>query len=228
MYVVVLCAIVVALALVFTLIRQSLWSLINVPRQLMQLAHGAMVRRNHAIEHATANVLEERYGSQAIDGCATVEGFRIVAAVDPVLLLDAAREGLLRLQRGDRALALHKRCSTTLLLSYTIVTGLLLSMLNAAHAVTIPNLSLVLIIAIASTPKLSNLMQRFVTTSTDVKGMSIGGVELVPPTMAMGFATPGGVEFAIRTKPARRGYRTPNQFNEHAHVHVPVENQRQK
>src|SRR5687768_7979943 len=99
-----------ALALLFFVLRQSLWSVLNVPRQLTQLVHGLAVRRNHAIEHATVNVLEERYGSQLVDGCATTEGFRIRAAIDPALLLDAAREGLLRLQRGDRALAIHGRC----------------------------------------------------------------------------------------------------------------------
>lgn len=213
-----------ALALLFFVLRQSLWSLLNVPRQVAQLVHGLAVRRNHAIEHATVNVLEERYGSQLVDGCATTEGFRIRAAIDPALLLDAAREGLLRLQRGDRALAIHGRCTTALLLSYLTVSSSLISLLATTNTVSPQNLALVLVLTVAATPKISRLVQRFLTTSLDVKGMTIGAVELVPPTLFMGLALDGGAEFAVRTKPERRIYHPPYRYGERVPVYVPVEN----
>jgi hypothetical protein len=213
-----------ALALLFFVLRQSLWSVLNVPRQVTQLVHGLAVRRNHAIEHATVNVLAERYGQQLVDGCATTEGFRIRAAIDPALLLDAAREGLLRLQRGDRALAIHGRCTTALLLSYAVVSTSLISLLATTHAVSPQNLALVLVLTVAATPKISRLVQRFLTTSMDVKGMTIGAVELVPPTLFMGLAFNGGAEFAVRTKPERRIYHPPYRYGERVPVYVPVEN----
>lgn len=214
-----------ALALLFLVLRQSLWSVLNVPRQVGQLVHGLAVRRNHAIEHATVNVLEERYGSQLVDGCATTEGFRIRAAIDPALLLDAAREGLLRLQRGDRALAIHGRCTTALLISYLVVSGSLISLLATTNTVSPQNLALVLVLTVAATPKISRLVQRFLTTSLDVKGMTIGAIELVPPTLFMGLALDGGgAEFAVRTKPERRIYQPPYRYGERVPVYVPVEN----
>ncbi len=212
-----------ALAILFFGLGQSVWSLVNVPRQILNLVHGLAVRRNHAIEHATVNVLEERYGSQLVDGCATPEGFRIRAAIDPVLLFDAAREGLLRLQRGDRALAIHRRCATALVLTYLTLGSSLITLLLATDAISPFNLTLVLILTVAATPKVSRLLQRFLTTSMDVKGMSIGAVELVQPTLVMGFAFVGGVEFAVRTKPARRIFHSPMRYGERVPVYVPVE-----
>lgn len=216
------------LALLLLVLRQSLWSVLGVPRQIGQLIHGLNVRRNHAIEHATVHVLEELYGAKMVDGCATTEGFRIRAAVDPVLIFDAAREGLSRLQRGDGALAINRRCATALLVSYFAVGGSLVSLLLTTHNVSPLNLALVLILTVAATPKISRVVQRFLTTSLDVKGMSIGGVELVAPTLMMGFAFAGGAEFAVRTKPARRIYHPPYRYGEQVPIYVPNENRERR
>lgn len=213
-----------ALAILFVTLGQPVWSLLNVPRQVAHLGRGLAVRRNHAIEHATVNVLEERYGSQLMDGCATPEGFRIRAAIDPALLLDAAREGLLRLQRGDRALAINQRCATALVLSHLTLGSSLITMLLTTQTVSPLNLVLVLILSVFLTPKISRLSQRFLTTSMDVKGMSIGAVELVPPTLVLGFAFAGGAEIAICIKPARRIYQPPYRYGERVPVYVPVDN----
>ncbi|MCA0354819.1 MAG: DUF6391 domain-containing protein [Chloroflexi bacterium] len=214
-----------ALAVIFWFFGQPIWSLLNVPRQLNQLWQGVAVRRNHAIEHATVNVLEERYGSQLVDGCATTEGFRIRAAIDPALLLDAAREGLLRLQRGERSMAIYRRCATALSFCFLTVASIGLGMVAFLDMLSSTSIFLALTIAGALTPKLSPLFQRFFTTSLDVKGMSIGAIELVPPTLFMGLSfAAGGAEFAVRTKPARRIYQPPYRYGERVPVYVPVEN----
>ncbi len=210
-----------ALALLFLFLGQPLWSLLNVPRQALFLWQGSAARRNHAIEHATVNVLEERYGTVALDGYSTSEGFRIRGPIDPAMLLDAAREGLLRLQRGDRALAVHVRCATTLTASHLVMSSLLIASLVVAEVASIFNIALSLLIAVALAPKLSRWLQRWIITSMDVKGMSIGAIELVQPRLVLGVMLAGGAEFAVRTKPARRVYHTPYRYGEH--VFVPVE-----
>ena len=41
------------------------------------------VRRNHALEHATVNVIEERYGPSNIAGMAYEDGFTLKGTLDP-------------------------------------------------------------------------------------------------------------------------------------------------
>ena len=185
------------------------------------LWHGATVRRNHAIEHATVNVLEERYGHHALDGYATHEGFHIRGAVDPVLLLDAAREALLRLQRGDRTLAILTRCTTTLLCSFVAAWSGLTLALALANTLTALTLLLAALLAAVVAPTISHWLQRSIIISLDVKGMSIGGVELLQPEPLFGFKLVG-VELAVRTKPARRVYHHPYRYGDPAYVPVEV------
>lgn len=216
-----------ALLALFLLVGQPIASLAQVPHQVGQLLHGLLVRRNHAIQHATVNVLEERYGPSDLDGYATTEGFHIRGKIDPALLFDAAREGLLRLQRGDRALAIQRRCATTLAAGHVSVAATLLAVIAASHAFSPLNLALVALLAMALAPKLSRLLQR-ITTSMDVKGMGIGSIELVPPRRVFGLLLAEGVEFAVRIKPARRIYQPPYRYGERVPVYVPSERQHQR
>lgn len=205
------------------ILNQPLVSLLRVPQQVVYLLRGGMVRRNHAIQHATVHVLEERYGASRLHGYATTEGFRLRGTIEPAMLLDAAREGLLRLQRGDRALAIHSRCATSLATSHTFVSGLVMWVLAAINMVSLASTVAGLLLATLLTPTISQLAQRFITTSLDVKGMSIGGIELIAPKQLLGFALASGAEFAVRTKPARRIYQPPYRYGERVPVYVPVE-----
>ncbi|MCG0275493.1 MAG: DUF6391 domain-containing protein, partial [Thermosediminibacteraceae bacterium] len=57
---------------------QSLFNIVTIPGQLLKIATDKRVRKNHSLEHATINVLEERYGrTLRIGGLAYSDGFSI-------------------------------------------------------------------------------------------------------------------------------------------------------
>jgi hypothetical protein len=72
------------------------------------------VRRNHALEHATMNVLGERYRALRLVGRSGPGGFYIYGDVPTEALIAAAQEGLQRLKAGQRQMAIHPTCGTNL------------------------------------------------------------------------------------------------------------------
>mgnify|MGYP001321711127 CR=1 FL=1 len=94
----------------------SVSNLITLPLQMVAVALDGARRRNHALEHATVNVLEQRYGRRLLaSGFAEADGFFINGVgPDPRVVLDAAQEALRRLQAGESELAIHPRCGTVI------------------------------------------------------------------------------------------------------------------
>ncbi len=72
------------------------------------------VRQNHALEHATMHILNRRYPYLRLMGRSSLSGFYLYGALDTQELADAVSEALLRLQQGERHLAIHPRCGTNL------------------------------------------------------------------------------------------------------------------
>jgi uncharacterized protein (TIGR03382 family) len=79
---------------------------------LLNLPLIARVRRNHALEHATMQVLSERDNTLALMGRSSLWGFYIYGNVDTEDVVDAAREGLRRLKTGRREMAIHPNCGS--------------------------------------------------------------------------------------------------------------------
>ena len=75
------------------------------------------VRRNHALEHATIAVLLARHGlGLQLAGHAAPGGFYISGNVTAAQVGSAAEEALVRLQGGERHLALSPLCGTNIVL----------------------------------------------------------------------------------------------------------------
>jgi len=74
----------------------------------------SLVRRNHALEHATMTVLSERQRGLRLVGRSSLWGFYIYGDVPTESLLAAAQEGLRRLKAGQRQMAIHPNCGTNL------------------------------------------------------------------------------------------------------------------
>jgi Na+/H+ antiporter NhaB len=74
------------------------------------------IRRNHALEHATLNILRMCKGL-TLSGYSDFEGFWVVGEVTLEDLQQAADEALLRLKQGDARLAVHAYCGTNLVVS---------------------------------------------------------------------------------------------------------------
>ncbi len=72
------------------------------------------VRSNHALEHATLHILQERGTRVALGGISDAGGFWIYGEVSTEEIAEAAREGLRRLAEGESDLAVHPNCGTNI------------------------------------------------------------------------------------------------------------------
>ena len=75
----------------------------------------SQIRKNHALEHATLQVLaKNKVPAGRLFGYSGPGGFWLVGTVSTDALTDAAQEALLRLQQGEAKLAIHPNCGTNL------------------------------------------------------------------------------------------------------------------
>ena len=88
--------------------------------RVLDLPLVSRVRRNHALEHATLQVLTEEHGTARLMGRSSFWGFTIYGEVDTEELLDAAREGLRRLKAGQQTMAIHPNCGSNYVVAGTI------------------------------------------------------------------------------------------------------------
>jgi hypothetical protein len=79
-------------------------------------------RQHHAIEHATIHLLSARRSGQRYSGFSDPFGFTIYGEVDEHDLRRAVGDALLRLQAGEKELAIHPFCGTNLATSAVMVT----------------------------------------------------------------------------------------------------------
>jgi hypothetical protein len=70
------------------------------------------IRRNHALEHATVHVLNQRLGHLSLVGRSDWNGFTLYGPIDTAEVKLAAHEALRRLRQGEADLAVHPRCGT--------------------------------------------------------------------------------------------------------------------
>lgn len=180
----------------------SLWTLYRLPGQFLQIARDRRRRRNHALEHATVNVLEEQAGrSLRVGGFAEPDGFFLQGVSDPQVVLKAAREGLRRLQAGEPELALHPRCGTTLVAAQGIGAISFLAILLLAPRLSLIGIGVALLFAMWLARPVSLFLQRTLTTSTDVANLTVDTVErdvLANPVLVL-FGG-GAAQFKVRTR----------------------------
>ncbi len=155
----------------------SIFNIFTIPRQLIKIALNKGLRANHALEHATINVIEERLGCLNLTGMGQEDGFIVQGPVDSYLLESAARVGLERLKRGETNLAIHRRCGTSILAANLVSSVLIIFFLWAFGYFGLSYILLALIAAQLLGPHLGRIMQKYITTTADVEGMEIVGVE---------------------------------------------------
>jgi hypothetical protein len=136
------------------------------------------IRRNHGLEHATINILSQRFPYLRLAGYSFPGGFFILGDIPTADLREAVIQALVRMSNGERTLAIHDHCGTNYVAS-GFIAGLL-AWLGMAGAKSkrdkVERLPLVIALAtfgfIASQP-LGSVVQQRVTTSGDPQGMSI-------------------------------------------------------
>jgi hypothetical protein len=175
----------------------SIGNLLSLPGQFIAVALDRRRRRNHALEHATVNVLEERYGLRyPMSGLAEEDGFHIHGPAQPDAVLAAAREGLERLQAGETRLALHPRCGTILVSGQLISAVTFVVVLLLLRSIAFPYLMLAMILAILAARLLARpvglFLQRKLTTSTDVRGLYVDRLDAKLPQHPFAIILAGG------------------------------------
>ncbi len=75
------------------------------------------IRRNHALEHATLQVLAEKDPRVSASGYSNMNGFIIMGNVSTDLLHSVVNEAVDRLSAGETKLAIHPHCGTNFVAS---------------------------------------------------------------------------------------------------------------
>ena len=92
-------------------------------QQCFSLPALSRIRRNHGLEHATINILSERFPNITLIGRTDRQGFYLFGQVPTEALKQAVDDALSRLRNGEYSLAIHSNCGTNL-----VATGMLTGM----------------------------------------------------------------------------------------------------
>jgi hypothetical protein len=163
---------------------QAVGSLFVYPRQLKAIIGNRILRRNHALEHATIVVMLEREPGRALNGFSTDEGFFVQGVRSLEEVDGAAREALRRLRAGEKGLAVHRNCGTTIVAANLLAAVFFLAAIGIGLYMQWSLYLLILgsfALAFALRVPLSLLLQRFVTTDADLKDAEVGWVERANP-----------------------------------------------
>lgn len=138
----------------------------------------ARVRRNHALEHATINLLSQQFPRNTIVGRSDAGGFYLVSDLPTKAVKEIANQALERLKAGEHHLAVHQNCGTNI-----VTSGLLAGLASFAALAGSKNwrdrldrLPLALtgsLLAILISQPLGTKAQQHLTTDADVGDMEI-------------------------------------------------------
>jgi hypothetical protein len=164
---------------------QAVGNLFVYPRQLRAIFGNKILRRNHALEHATIVVMMEREPGRKLNGFSTDDGFFVQGVRSISEVESAAKEALRRLQNGEKRLAIHRNCGTTIVAANLLAAVFFLVTLGFFLYLGVGNLYLMIlgsvVLAFALRIPLSLILQRFVTTDADLKNAEVGWVEPAQP-----------------------------------------------
>lgn len=157
-----------------------------MPKSLAELlAWGPIThtRRNHALEHATLQMLARANPSLRLAGYSDWQGFWVLGAVSTDALSSAVEEALGRLRNGEFNLAVHPFCGTNFLVSGVLAgTAAWLGMLGAGSGFKrkFDRLPVVILLATAALMlgmPLGPLLQARVTTLPQLGNLQVVRVE---------------------------------------------------
>jgi hypothetical protein len=164
---------------------QAVGSLFVYPRQLRAIFGNRILRRNHALEHATIVVMMEREPGRRLNGFSTDDGFFVQGVRSISEVESAAREAMRRLQSGEKRLAIHRNCGTTIVAANLLAAIFFLVALGFFLYLGVSYLYLMIlgsvVLALALRVPLSLILQRFVTTDANLTNAEVGWVEPAQP-----------------------------------------------
>ena len=141
------------------------------------------IRRNHALEHATLQVMAQSNSHLRMAGYSDPSGFWLLGHAPTEVILAAAQQAVERLDAGEHNLAVHPNCGTNFVTAGVLAGSLAwLGMAGAGRGLRSKLerwpivISLVTIAMIFAQP-LGPLMQERFTTSPLLKGMRVVGID---------------------------------------------------
>ncbi len=163
---------------------QAVGSLFVYPRQLKNMFGNRILRRNHALEHATIVVMMEREPGRRFNGFSDDDGFFVQGVRSTDEVDSAAREALRRMRAGEKRLAIHRNCGTTIVAANMLAAVFFLVALGVGLYLGWPLYLLILggvALSLLLRVPLSLLLQRFVTTDSDLSNAEVGWAEPARP-----------------------------------------------
>ncbi len=154
------------------------------PRQLRSVFGNRILRRNHALEHATIVVMMQREPGRRFNGFSDDDGFFVQGVRSTDDVDGAAREALMCLRAGEKGLAIHRNCGTTIVAANMLAAVFFLVALGVGLYLGWPLYLLILggvALSLLLRVPLSLLLQRFVTTDSDLSNAEVGWAEPARP-----------------------------------------------
>ena len=142
------------------------------------------VRRNHALEHATMNILASKKNRPMLIGYSDFGGFWVLGQVDTQELQEAIEEALARLRAGDAALAISPNCGTNFAVSGILAgTAAWLVMLNnklnwRKKLERLPMIATLVTLILILTRPLGPLVQERITTLASTGTLQVVGINI--------------------------------------------------
>jgi hypothetical protein len=160
--------------------------MVRAPKQVLRLLFSKRMRQNHALEHATINVLRQRYRVSGLVGMPAEDGFHLRGRVAPETVIRATQEALRRLKRGERELGWSRRCPTSLVGTQLLLAVVFLAtVLGIWQEFTAPPLLAALLAAVLLGAPLSPYLQRLLLVDPSPGQLQFRDVEVQQPSGRM-------------------------------------------
>ena len=136
-------------------------------------------RRNHSLEHATLQVLAERYHNLRMSGVSNAQGFYLEVDLPTEIVTRAALEAEARLKAGESKLAIHPHCGTNLVVPAVVAGSFAWLTWQIAGRRKKSSWVQILLAALAAVPAfflaqpLGPVVQQKITTSPEIGNTSI-------------------------------------------------------
>lgn len=156
--------------------------LLRAPKQFFWLLFSRRLRQNHALEHATINVIEQRYRTRGVVGMPDMSGFHLRGRVSPDTVVSATQEALRRLKRGEADLAWNRRCPTSLVGTQILLAVVFLAIMLAIwREFTAPPVLIALLGGALLGPPVSPFLQRWLLVDPSPGSLQFRDIEVQQP-----------------------------------------------
>lgn len=146
---------------------------------LLEFPPVARTRRNHALEHATLQILGRKNARLRLAGYSEPNGFWILGQVEIEDLQQAISEAQQRLEGGEKGLAIHPNCGTNFAASGLAAAILAwAAMLGGGSSLRsrlerLPLVASLITLALILTQPLGPMLQERVTTDANLNGLRV-------------------------------------------------------